>query len=132
MDNTVKAWDLHIYNSVDRSSLINQERKNQMKYHLKNFAVGVLLVVAVLLFIGATNSNNQVGRYEFESGPNSDIFLIDTATGDVYVFRTKGVTIQSGGQWIKVSYEEPFSEKSIHQWKADRKADKKKLSKSTN
>jgi len=92
-----------------------------MKYHLKSFAVGVLLVVAVLLFINATNSNNQVGRYEFESGPNSDIFLIDTTTGDVYIYERKGVTIQSGGQWIKVSYEEPFSEKSIHQRKADRK-----------
>ena len=80
-----------------------------MKYNLKNFAVGVLLVVAVLLFIGATNSNNQVGRYDCESGPNSDIFLVDTATGDVYVFRTKRIPIHSGGQWIKVSFEKPIS-----------------------
>jgi len=81
-----------------------------MKCYLKNFTVSVLIIVAVLLFIGATYSNNQIGRYEFESGPSHDLYLVDTATGAVYWFDKKGLSIQSGGQWKKISSEKPFIE----------------------
>ena len=41
------------------------KKENPMNISLQGILFGILLSLSVLLFIGATNDNNEIGRYEY-------------------------------------------------------------------
>ena len=80
------------------------KKENPMNISLQGILFGILLSLSVLLFIGATNDNNEIGRYEYYI--NSDDVtkkhysrIFDTSTGVVY-----HKTFTPGGDQVDVKW----------------------------
>ena len=54
-----------------------------MKQYFTGFFTGACLVASAVMFMGASESNSKIGKYQ-GFGDNQDRYLIDTETGHMW------------------------------------------------
>ena len=60
-----------------------------MKRYALGLITGILLTASAVMFIGATNGDSEIGRYQMAiGGPSPVICIVDTKTGDLYQWKT--------------------------------------------
>jgi hypothetical protein len=76
-----------------------------MKQYIMGMITGASLILCAVMFIGASSGSN--GKYEFVLGGSGYLYLLDTATGQV--FKEKHNPKGDGFIWKK--YSTPYLDK---------------------
>ena len=56
-----------------------------MKHYAIGLITGVFLILSAVMFLGATESDQHDGRYQFIGGSTVDMKVFDTRTGKFYM-----------------------------------------------
>ena len=72
-----------------------------MKSYLQGIITGIILAVSVVFFIGATDNSSDVGRYQIAVGTSNLKWMVDTASGNMYLWDSKSKSWHDFGGYVK-------------------------------
>ena len=68
-----------------------------MKQYFTGFFTGACLVVSAVMFMGASESNSKIGKYQgFGIGNGNARYIIDTETGKMWFHGSTASSSQTG------------------------------------
>tara|TARA_Y100001970_G_C14244013_1_gene866798 strand:+ start:2407 stop:2697 length:291 start_codon:yes stop_codon:yes gene_type:complete len=83
---------------------------------IKSMVIGFLMATCMFLFIGWTGSA-EYGKYQVvEAKYEHDLFMINTATGEIYEFGDMAYLPKLASEGVKGGGYEPYKWHSLRMW----------------
>jgi len=72
-----------------------------MKSYIQGLITGIILVASVVLFMSATDNSSDVGRYQIAVDTSNLKWMVDTASGNMYLWDSKSKSWHDIGGYFK-------------------------------